>query len=130
LIGIKNLKTGKISFLDGWPDDNPKDGLRFVWNDHVNVTRTADHHSISFNINTAQMTAALEKIEAYQKALVNYQMLDFNCTDASTYVLDAIGCYTRADNSATILPETFARQLMKKLRTEGVCYELDGFKIL
>ena len=129
-IGVKNLETGKISFLDGWPDGRPQDNPRFVWNTNVNTERTTDHHSISFNINAAQMAAALEKIDAYRKANVNYEVLNFNCTDASTRVLDAIGCYTSADNNATVLPEAFARQLMKKLRAEGICYALDGFKIL
>ncbi len=129
-IGVKDLKTGNISFLDGWPNGDVKSGLRFAWNNNVNEARTADHHSISFNIDAVQMNAALQKIDDYRKAIVSYQMLDFNCTDASTKVLDAIGCYKNADNNATVLPETFAKQLMKKLRTENVCYELDGFKIL
>jgi hypothetical protein len=129
-IGVKDLKTNKLHFLDGWPDAKWQEGNQhFTWNDTVDSTRTSDHHSISFNISTKDLATVVAQIENYRTACIEYKMLDFNCTDATTQILEKINLYTRKDQSNTFFPDSFANQLMYKLDKLKICYEYDGIKI-
>ena len=129
-IGVKSLKTNKLYFLDGWPDAQWQEGNQhFTWNDSVDSIRTSDHHSISFNINAKDLATIVKQIENYKTACIEYKTLDFNCTDATTQILEKIGLYTRKDQSNTVFPASFGTQLMEKLNTLQICYEFDGMKI-
>jgi hypothetical protein len=129
-IGVKDLKTNKLHFLDGWPDAQWQEGNQhFAWNDTVDSTRTSDHHSISFNINAKDLAIVIAQIENYRTVCIEYKMLDFNCTDATTQILEKINLYTHKDQSNTFFPDSFANQLMYKLNKLKICYEYDGMKI-
>ncbi len=129
-IGVKDLKTNKLHFLDGWPDAKWQEGNQhFAWNDTVDSTRTSDHHSISFNISTKDLAIVIAQIENYRTACIEYKTLDFNCTDATTRILEKISLYTRKDQSNTFFPDSFANQLMDKLDKLKICYEYDGMRI-
>jgi hypothetical protein len=129
-VGVKDLKTKQLYFLDGWPDGKLEEGKQhFVWNKHVDENRTADHHSISFGISATKVIELRQLIAQYRTACIAYEILDFNCTDATTTVLEKIGYFTSKDKSGTILPNSFARELMEKLNKKKVCFEFDGFRI-
>ena len=129
-IGAKDLKTNKLYFLDGWPDAKWQEGNQhFTWNENVDSIRTSDHHSISFNISAKDLAVVVKQIENYKTACIEYEMIDFNCTDATTQILEKIGLYTRKDQSNTVFPASFAAQLMEKLNKLQICYEFDGMKI-
>ncbi len=129
-IGVKDLKTNQLYFLDGWPDGKLEEGQQhFVWNEKVEESRTADHHSISFSISAAKVAELRKLIAQYRTACIAYEVLDFNCTDATRKVLEKIGYYTIEDKHGTILPNSFANTLMEKLNKKKVCYEFDGFRI-
>jgi hypothetical protein len=129
-IGVKDLKSGKSYFLDGWPDEKYEDGEQhFEWNKKVDAVRTSDHHSITFNTNSKKLATAKKMIENYQTACVDYKVLDFNCTDATCIILEKLGYYTLKENSGTVFPNTFADELMEKLDKLGICYEFDGRKV-
>ncbi len=129
-IGIKDLKTNKLYFLDGWPDGKwGEGGQHFVWNENVDEKRTADHHVITFSIDAKNTKSVIEQLQALKKSSLDYKLVDFNCTDATTKILEKIGFYTQKDKSNTVFPDSFANQLMKKLNEIGICYEYDGYKI-
>ena len=129
-IGVKDLKTNKLHFLDGWPDAKWQEGNQhFTWNDTVDSTRISDHHSISFNISAKDLAIVIAQIENYRTACIEYKTLDFNCTDATTRILEKISLYTRKDQSNTFFPDSFANQLMDKLNKLKICYEYDGMRI-
>ncbi len=129
-IGVKDLKTGKSYFLDGWPDSKFEEGSQhFEWNKSVDSIRTADHHSITFNTDRKRLNLAMRMIENYKTACINYEMLDFNCADATTEILEKMGYYTAKEHSGTVFPNAFANNLMEKLNKIGVCYEYDGKRI-
>jgi hypothetical protein len=119
-----------LYFLDGWPDGKLEEGKQhFVWNERVDENRTADHHAISFGISATKVTELRKLIAQYRTACIAYEVLDFNCTDATTKVLEKIGYYTSKDKSGTVLPNSFANTLMEKLNKKKVCFEFDGFRI-
>jgi hypothetical protein len=129
-IGVKDLKTGETHFLDGWPDGKLEEGKQhFTWNHNVDKNRCDDHHAISFNIAAKQVIELKKRIENYKTACIDYKMIDFNCTDATTELLEKIGCYTVKEQSGTVFPASFANNLMKKLNERNICYELDGYRI-
>ncbi len=129
-IGVKDLKNGKTYFLDGWPDSKFEEGNQhFEWNKKVDSLRTADHHSITFNTNRKKLNIAIKLIENYKTACINYEILDYNCTDATTEILEKMEYYTLKEHAGTVLPDSFANKLMDKLNKLGVCYEFDGKKI-
>lgn len=129
-IGVKDLKTGKAYFLDGWPDSK-FEGLvqHFEWNKTVDSIRTSDHHAITFNTDRKRLNLAVQLIENYKTACINYEMLDFNCADATTEILEKMGYYTLKEHSGTVFPNSFANKLMEKLNKIGVCYEFDERKV-
>jgi hypothetical protein len=56
-------------------------------------------------------------------------MLDFNCADATTEILEKMDYYTLKEHSGTVFPNSFANNLMEKLNKIGICYEFDGRKV-
>jgi hypothetical protein len=129
-IGIKDLNNGKTYFLDGWPDEKFEEGKQhFEWNKNVDSMRTADHHAITFNTNRTRLNTAIKMIENYKTACINYELLDYNCADATTEILEKMGYYSLKEHSGTVLPDSFANNLMDKLDKLGVCYEYDGKKV-
>lgn len=130
-IGIKDVKTNKIYFLDGWPNESFNgNGQQFTWNQNVDKNRCDDHHSISFFVESDVMNEAITLINNIKKSQIDYKLIDFNCTDATTIVLEKLGIYTRKEHSGTTLPDSFANNLMEKLNELKICYEFDGFRVM
>lgn len=130
-IGIKDMTSNKLYFLDGWPESSFNgEGQVFKWNENVDKKRCEDHHSISFQIEKKALLNAIEFMDKIKKSPINYKLIDFNCTDATTLVLDKLGIYTQKEHSGTSLPDSFANKLMEKLNELKICYEFDAFRIL